>query len=77
MHLVQKVATEGIESLTEKELRSLMHELTFQPSNFAHLLPVVKSELDARHANALNKKIYYVGLITLIVSVGSFIKSWF
>lgn len=76
MHLIQKLSGGDYRSLSDEELRALLHEVTFRPTNFAHLAPMLKAELDFRRSEKLNKLILYVSIATLVAAIGSIIQGW-
>jgi hypothetical protein len=76
MDLIHKLSGEGFESLSEQEIKSLLRDLLFQPSYLGHLAPLLKAELDARHATKLNRRTLYISILALVVSLASLINSW-
>lgn len=76
MHLIQKLSGQGFKSLTDQEIEKLMHELMFTPTNFGHLSPLLKAELESRHAAVSNRRAMYISIFALLVSIGSFIQSF-
>lgn len=76
MRLVHKFSRDGVESMTIEEIKALKREIMFQRPNFiGHWLPSLQAKLDSRRMEESNRKIMYLSLLALVVSIGSLIQS--